>query len=118
MSRRHNYSQYSDTKNVTPVVDTDRALENPAPETPVVEETFVAPEVKMEQPKTVTGTVIGCSKLNVRANPNVTANVVCVLDAASKVTIDKKKSTKDWVSVTTTEGIEGYCMRKYVEVGL
>lgn len=122
---KHNYSQYSN-KNTTPaaepeVAETEVILENTAPEIEVVEEAVATPEVKMEpQPatKTVTGKVANCTKLNVRANPSTTADVVCVLDVASEVTIDKKQSTKDWFKVVTNTGIEGYCMRKFVEASL
>lgn len=127
---KHNYSQYSN-KNTTTVEETV------AEETTVVEETVVVEETpvdatpvepvaevesgkKRNKPTTkheiIKGVVTGCVKLNVRVKPNINAEPVCVVDANSELKIDADKSNKDWYSVCTSAGIEGYCMRKYIEV--
>ena len=129
---KHNYSQYSkNTVNVdetvveeTPVVveETPVVVE----ETPVVDVTPVlAPEAEAETPKkrnkpakpaTITGVVSGCTKLNIRVKPNATADVLCVVNVKTELKIDESKTNKDWFGVCTSTGIEGYCMRKFVEV--
>lgn len=129
----HNYSQYSNNKkhrNPNYVRDTVNAapVKSPvAPIAPVVETVKPATEVVIPMvetvetvtlPKTVDGVVTGCSKLNVRANPTITADVVCVMEAMSEVEIDVEKSTFEWFHVCTAAGIEGYCMRKFVEAHL
>lgn len=127
---KHNYSQYSN-KNTATVEET--VVE----ETAVVEETVVVEETPVEatpaepvaevesgkkrnksaaKSETVKGIVTGCMKLNVRVKPNANADVACVVDANSELKIDANKSNKDWYSVCTSTGIEGYCMRKFVEV--
>ena len=126
---KHNYSQYSNKNTVeetvveetvaveeTPVVVEETPVET-APVTPVepVVETGKK-KSKPAKPTTVTGIVSGCTKLNVRAKPNITANPVCVVDAKTELKIDEAKSNKDWFYVYTTAGAEGYCMRKFVEV--
>ena len=128
----HNYSQYSNknknsNKNYAPkqsFVEQDNvAFVNE----PVIEEdvtTVHAPvepmEVKMEQPvaepEMAKGVVANCAKLNVRAEPKVTADIVCVLDNGSEININVAKSNKDWFAVCTAIGAEGYCMRKFVNV--
>lgn len=134
---KHNYSQYSNNKknaNIDEtVVDETVVVEETVSveETPViVEETpvEVVPTVEVDsgkkrvkssdKPSTTTGTVTNCVKLNVRINPNTTAEVVCVLDVNTEVEIDVAKSNKDWFKVCTATGIEGYCMRKFVEASL
>ena len=124
---KHNYSQYSKQNNEPVEVETvDVVVDD---QIPTIEETVAAPEVvevEVEEtvepvasaPETVTGVVSGCSKLNVRVNPCTSADVVCVLDAASEIEINIEKSTDDWFSVCTATGIEGYCMRKFVEARL
>ena len=132
MSNKHNYSQYSAKKNEKPVA-------------PKTEERLIAPEVKMETvakpeptvkpepvkpaepilveetvqtaplPKTVSGIVVDCSKLNVRSEPSLFADVVCVLDVASEIKIDVAQSNNDWFKICTAAGTEGYCMRKFVK---
>lgn len=122
---KHNYSQYSNKNNQntqveeTTVVDTEVVndtvvIENVEPEIKVVEETVET----VTLPETVTGVVANCGKLNVRANPEATAAVVCVLDVNSNVEINLEKSTDEWFSVHTAAGVEGYCMRKFVNASL
>lgn len=85
-----------------------------------------APEVKMVEetvetvalPETVEGTVVNCAKLNVRVAPDITSEVVGVLDAMSEIEINVAKSTDEWFHVCTAIGIEGYCMRKFIEAYL
>ena len=69
-------------------------------------------------PETVIGMVSGCAKLNVRAEANLFSDVVCVLDNMSEIEINVEKSDKDWFYICTASGIEGYCMRKFVEAHL
>lgn len=110
---KRNYSQYS-KKNESEVIEAF----TPEVETEVVEAVDVVIEPVTEKiekkPKKAVGVVSGCTKLNVRANADVTANVVCVLDAGSEVEMNTAKSTKDWVAVRTADGINGFCMRKYI----
>ena len=132
---KHNYSQYSNKNNAT-------VEETVVEETAVVEETVVVEETPVEvspiepvepvaevesgkkrnkpvsKPEIAKGIVTGCMKLNVRVKPNSNAEVVCVVDANSELKIDANKSNKDWYSVYTSTGIEGYCMRKLVVVKL
>lgn len=122
---KHNYSQYSNkNKNFEvddEVVETVDPIEEDAVIEPAVEETVTLVEETVETvtlPETVNGTVIGCIKLNVRVNPSATADVVCVLDAKSEIKINVAKSDNEWFSVCTATGIEGYCMRKFVEANL
>lgn len=125
----HNYSQYSNNKKKNynkPKVE-ETAVENVVfteAETLTIEPT--APEVKMAVesvetvtlPETVTGTVFNCSKLNVRVKPATDAEVVTVLNNDSKVKIDTSRSTNEWLKITTATGVEGYCMRKFVNAKL
>lgn len=109
---KHNYSKYSKQETVETEVET--VVETEAvTETATVVET--QPEVKPE-PKPKTGVVTGCGKLNVRSEPRIDADVVCVLDAKSEVKFNTAKSNKEWLCVCTATGVDGYCMRKFVEV--
>lgn len=69
-----------------------------------------------ETPKTVIGVVLNCPKLNVRKEPNTNADVVFVADNSTELVIDENSSTEDWFSVCTDNGIEGYCMKKYIAI--
>lgn len=92
-------------------------------EKPEVEQT-TAPEavaenetVEPEASKVETiGVVFGCGKLNIRKEPNISAEVVYEALLKSELVIDLDKSTDEWYSVCTPAGVEGFCMKKFVEI--
>lgn len=125
---KHNYSQYSNKPKHENTKVTEELL-NPIAEVkmdsePEVVKPAVTPALVNETvetkplPKTVEGMVVGCAKLNVRKEPNLFADIVCALNVQSEIEIDVEKSNKDWFYICTATGIEGYCMRKFVEAHL
>lgn len=129
----HNYSQYSN-KNRENKQDYNKPVEKPIvktpevqPETktaPVPEVVPVKPELVQETVKTVTlpdtleGTVVNCTKLNIRENASVRSGIVCILNAMTEVRVDAKRTTNKWAYIYTDNGLEGYCMREYIDVDL
>ena len=118
-----NYRQYANQRETVKPVDEsmpiedaiEEVIENPTEETvttleEVIEET--TEETVMEQ----FGFVSGCSKLNIRKEPNVNANIECVVNEGSELKIDKSKSIEGWFNICTANGVEGYCMSKFVEI--
>lgn len=125
---KHNYSQYSNKPKHENTKVTEELL-NPIAEVkmdnePEVIKPVVTPNIIKETvetkplPETVSGMVVGCAKLNVRKEPNLFADIVCALNVQSEIEIDVEKSDKDWFYIYTATGIEGYCMRKFVEAHL
>lgn len=129
----HNYSQYSKKynnkqnkpkqteTNIEPVevkmeYKADAEITAVTPVTDVVVEPVTEPT--SETPKTIEGVVVNCAKLNVRAKPSITGEVLCVLNASSEIEINIDKSTSDWFSICTATGVEGYCMRQFVEANM
>lgn len=134
----HNYSQYSAKKpNGNAGVAAKAAIpngNNPNQHAPINKPMQIAPvesikpaepvaPVKVVEetvqtvalPETVPGAVIGCAKLNVRAEASLFADIVCVLDTVSEFEIDVNKSIGEWFYIYTATGAEGYCMRKFVK---
>ena len=74
------------------------------------EETYIAPEVY--------GIVTDCVRLNVRKEPKISSDIVCILDRNSKVSIDLDNSTDEWYKVCTETGFEGFCMKKFVSANI
>ena len=120
---RKNYRQYANQRETVKPVDEsmpiedaiEEVIENPTEETvatleEVIEET--TEETVMEQ----FGFVSGCSKLNIRKAPNVNADIECVVNEGSELKIDKSKSIEGWFNICTANGVEGYCMSKFVEI--
>jgi uncharacterized protein YgiM (DUF1202 family) len=132
----YNYSQYSNNKKnkTAPAAKAEEVIETPVevtvPEVKMevepavvcepVAETIKPVETK-EELKTVVGAVANCTKLNVRSKPSLSANVVTVVNAGEKLTIDPAKSNRDWFYVTVdngNQGYNGYCMKKFVSAKL
>ena len=62
------------------------------------------------------GVVSNCKKLNVRAEPDINADVICVIDKGTEVSIDMSESTEDFYAVYLVSGVEGYCMKEFIAV--
>lgn len=63
------------------------------------------------------GIVSGCIKLNVRAEAKKEATILCVLDKGTEVTLlDSEEVSEDFYKVCTKDGVEGYCMKKFIEI--
>lgn len=69
-----------------------------------------------DRPEEINGVVANCQRLNVRRKPKANAGILCVIDVKSKVTIDMDKSTEGWFRVTTTDGVDGFCMKQFITV--
>jgi hypothetical protein len=125
---KHNYTQYSNKKHRAAIDEvTDKTSFAATFDTPL--EVKMEPKFADAEPETAfvigttivtktTGIVTDCVKLNVRVAPVITATVACVLDANSEIEIDMTKSTDEWFHVTTAAGVEGYCMRMFVDTKL
>lgn len=128
MSKR-NYSQYSKNNNKPKRVNTEPAEVSEAVEEVLevkeVEAEMVMPEIKMVEetvetvvlPKEIYG-IITCARLNIRKGPSIKADVVCVLTEGVKMKLNLDRSTTEWFKVSTEDGVDGWCMRKFVEAKL
>lgn len=102
-------------------VNTLKVDPNPA----VTESPVVAPEpdavpettgtVDEASDTNVIGVVTDCAKLRVREKPNTDAEVLAEIKEGSEVMIDKNTSTEDFFAVCTEAGVEGYCMKKFIQ---
>lgn len=82
-----------------------------------VEETVVEPEVEVvAEPEVVTGRVIA-TNLNVREEPVVDPdNVLGTIKAGAEVMIYENESVGDFYKVCTEKGLEGFCMKQFIQV--
>ena len=128
----HNYTNYSN-KNITS--NQEAANEEQAVEEKVAnEEQAVEEKVVNESQQNISdsesdidvaandetseliGYVTDCVKLNVRESASKDSNVLCEIILNSKVIVDEENSTDDFYKVTTETGVEGYCMKQYINV--
>lgn len=60
------------------------------------------------------GTVIGCEKLRVRPTPDTDQEEISLIDNGSTVKISLEDSTEEFYKVRTDDGVEGYCMKSFI----
>lgn len=89
-------------------------FKNENPET-IAPETTPAEQSAPETTETVIGTVVRCDCLNVRNKPTKSGDIVAVIPVGKKVTIDLEKSNDLWYGVQLKTGVEGFCMKEYIE---
>ena len=89
----------------------------------IVEEAAAEPvdQPVEEAPKkeTKVGIVVNCEKLNLRRSPlkdSDGANVITELLPGVAVVIDEDESTPNFYKVTTETGLDGYCMKQFIEL--
>jgi len=83
----------------------------------VEEEIAVENTTESVEPSTVLGVVTECVKLRVRSTPEIADNVLAEIILASEVLVDLKESTDEFYKITTEAGVEGYCMKQYINIG-
>ena len=91
--------------------------------TSIIEEATAEPvdQPVEESPKkeSKVGIVANCEKLNLRRSPlkdSDGANIITELLPGVAVVIDEDESTPNFYKVITEDGLEGYCMRQFIEV--
>ena len=122
---KHNYTQYSNAKKYDNKPKDEEMVEhdNPIENADFVEEVDAVKMVEetvntVHIPKTINGVVANCTKLNIRKDPSVHAEILGVVNVDSEMKIDMDKSNDKWFYVSTAVGIDGYCMRDFVNAKL
>lgn len=76
-------------------------------------------EVYMNNEKKSTpiiGIVVGCKRLNIREEPSKEAEVVDIVPVETELLIDPDFEHELFYSVLTPDGIDGYCMKEFVDI--
>ena len=66
--------------------------------------------------KHVTGVVTDCLRVAVYKEPRANSGIVKVVTALTRVTVDLEKSTDGFYRISTSKGVQGYCMKKFIAV--
>lgn len=115
---RHNYNQYANKKESTPVEEKEEVVETAEEVTEAVETVETDEEVEEEEKEKVLEAaplygIVNCARLNVRRGPSIDTKSVCVVENGSKLEIEYFND--EWLKVVTEDGIFGYCMKKFVD---
>ena len=129
MSQNKNYSKFSQKKenvNLEEIFPETEAVEADAEQEPIMdpvveEEAEQAQEIveesqEVEETVPTVGFVDNCERLRVRKESNVDSEELCIINKLSEVVIDLDNSTDYFYKVTTSEGVEGYCMKKFITI--
>ena len=124
-----NYSKFSqkkESRNVEEILPETEAVEADAEQAPIMdsvveEEAEQAQEIvkesqEVEEAVPTVGFVDNCERLRVRKESNVDSEELCIINKLSEVVIDLDNSTDYFYKVTTSEGVEGYCMKKFITI--
>ena len=121
---RRNYNQYANKpeseqvkeetveKVIEPVEETVEEVIEPAEET--VEETVEEVTEVEENPTEVAFGKVNCSKLNVRKEPSIHSNPLCIVEHGTRMEISEFNG--EWVKILTPDGVSGYCMREFIDL--
>lgn len=69
-----------------------------------------------EQSEESIGIVANCQRLNIRKEPSIDSEVVGVIEVSNELAIDMVNSTDEWFAVCTVDGVEGFCMKMFIEL--
>lgn len=62
------------------------------------------------------GVVTECVRLNVRKTPALDGEVVSTINCLTDVVVDLEDSTDEFYKISTAAGVEGFCMKKYIDL--
>ena len=129
MSYNQNYSKFSQKKenvNLEEIFPETEAVEADIEQElimdPIIEaeaeqaQEIVEESQEVEEAVPTVGFVDNCERLRVRKESNVDSEELCIINKLSEVVIDLDNSTDYFYKVTTSEGVEGYCMKKFITI--
>ncbi len=110
MSNKHNRNNYTNYNKPSVEKESDNVAE-------VKTETAESEAVQPQKIEVKKGVVVNCSRLNVRTNPHPNAAVDLIIEEGTEVEITDSNGEFYHVRKgTTTEGFNGWCMKKYIAV--
>ena len=106
---RRNYNQYANKPEPEQVKEetVEEVIE------PVEETVEKVTEVE-ENPTEVAFGKVNCSKLNVRKEPSIHSNPLCIVEYGTRMEISEFNG--EWVKTLTPDGVSGYCMREFIDL--
>lgn len=129
MSHNKNYSKFSQKKesvNLEEIFPETEAVEADVKQEPIMDpvieaeaeqtQEIVEESQEVEEAVPTVGFVDNCECLRVRKESNVDSEELCIINKLSEVVIDLDNSTDYFYKVTTSEGVEGYCMKKFITI--
>lgn len=113
----HNYSKHFNNKH-NEIPSHNHNNVQPSEETEVIDQDTIEPIVEetTNVKQFAIGVVSGCEMLNVRKANDKNAEIIFIINKDSEVQVDlsEDKESDEFYKVTTSDGVEGYCMKKFI----
>jgi hypothetical protein len=104
----------------TPVLDevVEEVIEEAVEQVEVEAEVEPEPEPELNPENVQLGKVVDCAQLNVRTEPSLSAELATdrPLKRNAELMIYPDESTDDFYKICTESGINGYCLKKFIEI--
>lgn len=98
--------------------ESDEIIKNPeeVTETPEVANPEEFTKTNIDEANEVIGKIDGFEKLYVRSQADKESEPVGIVNTLDELYIDLEKSTEEFYKVLTSNGLEGYCIKKFVKI--
>lgn len=83
---------------------------------PELELTGHIQSIELEHKELRIGCVKNCVTLNVRKEPSIDSEICAVIKSDTDVVVQESESTQDFYKISTSDNIEGYCIKKYITI--
>ncbi len=103
-NNKTNYKNFSNNKN-------NNVLKNEPVVSEIEKEEVKEPEIVETSIKGVTNI-----RLRVREEASIKSKELTILDKDAEVTIIDKNASEEFYKIVTAVGLEGYCMKKYIDI--
>lgn len=112
MSNKHNRGLLSDTIIDESSISEETVEDVNVEQEEIYEEPVEEPEVQVS--KKVKG-IVRCIRLNIRKEPNLDSTKIGCLKTGDELILDLSGSTDRWYKVSTDSGLNGYCVKEFIE---
>lgn len=118
MSKHKDYTKYSnrEQRNEEKLIQEAQSTVDNAEFPVVTDEVAVEDIPEVVESVAKEGVVVNCLKLNVRVEPSIDAEVVGHINASTKLEVYEDESTDEFYKICTYSGVEGYCMKAFINI--
>lgn len=73
-------------------------------------------QVEESKKSDVIGIVSGCIRLCIHEKPDTDSDILAAIPAGSEVVVDEVASTDTFYQICNAAGIQGFCMKNYIQL--
>lgn len=97
-------------------INSERGLDNPVEDGTEMCPEQTEPKHSANTNKKVMGVVCFTPRVKVRKESNPTSEVMCLIPRDCEVEVSMKESSKTFYCVTLASGLQGFCMKQFIQL--